>query len=38
MTDTDKTAEASDALARSVFFYTMLGAATFIGAVIVFVL
>lgn len=38
MTGIDRAADASDALARAVFLYTILGAAAFIGAVVVFVL
>lgn len=38
MTDTDRAADASDRLVRLVFIYTLLGAAAFVGVVLVYVL
>lgn len=38
MTSTDREADPSERLARLVFIYTLLGAAAFIGAVLVYVL
>lgn len=37
MSDTDRTADASEKLARAVFLFTLLGAAAFVGAVLVYV-
>ncbi len=38
MSSTERTADASERLTRLVFIYTLLGAAAFIGAVLVYVL
>lgn len=38
MTNTDRTADPADRLVRLVFIYTLLGAAAFVGAVLVYVL